>query len=494
LSSIKNLASQTAVYGFSHIAGRLLNYLLVPLYVRLFAVEVYGITQEFYAYITFFMVLFTYGMETAFFRFSQKSDDKETVYSTAFVSLFWSSLLLAGLIILFSGPLSEAIRYPDHRIYVIWCTLILYFDALAAIPFAMLRQQNRAFRFALLKLLNIIFNIGFNLFFLLLCPYILREYEQGALHTFVEKVYDPSIGVGYVFISNLLSSFITVLLLLPDILGIKWKFSTGLWKELLRYSLPLIVVGLAGMVNETLDRILIKFLRPESVAMYEVGIYGACYKISILMTLFVQAFKFAAEPFFFAHASKAESRTQYAVIMKYFVITCSLIFLWVMMNLSWIKHFIDEPYFEGLHIVPVLLIANLFLGIYYNLSVWYKLVDKTMAGAWISIGGAVITIVLNAILIPRFGYTGAAWATLVCYFTIALASYWQGKNHFPVDYEVGRIGAYILAAVGIYLAVKYLEPALLEFDPGRLAVNNLLVLLFAGTVYFIERPRKTIYS
>ena len=419
MNPLKQLAGQTAIYGLSSIVGRLLNYLLVPLYTRYFIPAEYGVVTELYAYVAFLVIILTYGLETAFFRFSQKKYDKDLVYSTSLISLIISSILFVFIMISSQQTIANWLEYPQNPEYVMWFALIIGLDAVSSISFAKLREQEQAARFALVRLVNIFINIGLNLFFIIYCPYAL---ENGLPTTdFVNSVYDPSIGVGYIFIANLFASVVTILMLLPEMIKSSWNFNSALWKKMMWYALPLFVAGLAGMTNETIDRILLKQLLPEGVdKMAAIGIYGAFYKISIIMILFIQTFRFAAEPFFFSQEKQHNSRKIYADVLKYFTILASLIFLVVMLYIDVVKHFIGSSFHSesGIKIVPILLLANLFLGIYYNLSVWYKLTDKTAYGAILSVFGALITLVLNILLIPAIGFVGSAWATLGCYFSI----------------------------------------------------------------------------
>lgn len=445
------------MYGLSSIVGRLLNYLLVPIYTRVFVdTAEYGIVTEMYAYAGFFIVVYTYGMETAFFRF-QKDTNKLTVLSTSFLSVFFSSLLFSALLLFSSSGLAALLTMNGasasflgpqaYRKYIDWFALILFFDAVAAVPFARLRAENRPFVFAGIKLLNILINVGLNIYFIVIAPKLVSA------HAMQPNLWMPaSPHVDYVFISNLIASGFTLILLVPGMLRQPWAFDTHLWKKMIRYALPLVIVGLAGAVNEMLDRILLKYLLPYTYEenMAALGIYGACYKLSILMTLFTQAYRYAAEPFYFAQYGQKNDRATYANVMKYFIVAGCLIFLGVMLFIDVVKHFIGKEYHGGLHVVPILLMANLALGVYYNLSIWYKLNDKTAMGAAIAVGGAVITIVLNWLLIPRMGYAGAAWATLCCYALMTIASYLVGQRVYPVPYDIPRILGYIALALVIY--------------------------------------------
>lgn len=483
---IKKLAGQTAIYGLSSILGRLLNYLMVPIYVRYFIPEEYGIVNEMYAYVSFLIVILTYGMETAFFRYRELHEDKEKVYSTALISISITSVFFIFCTLMFTGNIARLLEYPNNPEYVVWFVFIIALDALSAIPFAKLRAQNKAKRFAIIKLINIGTNIFFNLFFIVLCPY-LQQYQNQGFQDFLHVIYNPAIGVGYIFISNLISSIVTIALLLPEYLTFRFAFDKKLWQQMIVYALPLLVVGLAGVTNETFSRILIKYLLPENMAMRELGIFGACYKVSIIMTIFIQAFRYASEPFFFAQAKKDDARTMYADVMKYFVIICSIIFLAVMLYIDIVKYFVGtkgSAYHEGLDVVPILLLANMFLGIFFNLSIWYKLTGQTRFGALLTVYGAIITVALNFWLIPLFSYHGSAWVTLICYFTMSLFSLVLGQKYYPIPYPIKRILIIIVVAAGLFLLNKYLN-----FNNNYLkySISTLFLALYILFIAYIEK-------
>ena len=488
MSALKKLAGQTAIYGLSSIIGRFLNYLLVPLYTYIFSTYQYGIVTELYSYAAFFMVIFTYGLETAFFRFYEKEGQQPAVYSTVLWSIFTSTVILTTAVVFVAPFIAEGLGYPEHSDYIVWFGFIVGLDALASIPFAKLRAKNKALKFASFKLLNIGINIGLNLFFLLLCPYILKNYSSGTFFDMAQLIYNPEFGIGYIFISNLAASAVTFLLLIPEMKEIKIGFNKYLWKQMIMYALPLVIVGFSGIINEMIDRILLKFLLPfdNETNQSMIGIYGACYKLSLLMTLFIQAYRYAAEPFFFAQSNQKSAKTTYAATLKYFVITGLLIFLGVMLFLDILKYFIGPEFHEGLVVVPILLMANLFLGIYYTLSIWYKITDKTGLGAYIAIGGAIITIVLNIILIPEIGYVGSAWATLVCYLSMSIASYAFGQYYYKVYYNLKRISVYIIVALALF-AADYLIVNEITADLFRYGLKSLLLLLFIIIIYLLER-------
>tara|TARA_B100000902_G_scaffold399488_1_gene470583 strand:- start:226 stop:1638 length:1413 start_codon:yes stop_codon:yes gene_type:complete len=467
LNPLKKLLGQTAVYGLSSVIGRLLNYLLVPLYTRYFLPAEYGVVTELYAYVAFLVVVLTYGLETAFFRFSKKNNDVKVVYSTALISLIVSSIIFVILMFASSSSIANWMGYAGHTQYIEWFAIIIALDAMSSISFAKLRAQNKAIRFATIRLVNIFVNISLNIYYI-----VYQEF-----------------GIEYIFIANLISSVITIFLLLPEMLASAWSFDKILWKKMMIYALPLLVAGLAGMTNETIDRILLKHLLPNSdIAASELGLYGAFYKLSIIMTLFIQTFRFAAEPFFFAQQKEGSSRKIYADVMKYFTITMAIIFLGVTIFYDFIKGFLGNEYHDerGFLVVSILLLANLFLGIYYNLSIWYKLTEKTKYGAYLSIFGAAITLVLNFTLIPIVGFVGSAWATLACYFSMTIASYYLGKKHFPIPYNIKLIGGYLFGVLGVYFIIY--------FSDSNMWFNSLYLIGFIILTFLIEKQNKIVIS
>jgi O-antigen/teichoic acid export membrane protein len=455
VSVLKKLAGQTAIYGLSSILGRFLNYLLVPLHTVVFLPEQYGVITEMYAYVAFLIILLTYGMETAFFRFSSnKEHDPERVFSTALSSLAATTTLFILAAMAFAQPIADWLLYPDNREYVVWFAIIIGLDAITSIPLAKLREQNKAKTFAAINIANVLVNIGLNVFFL---GYCLPLVSEGGGNWLTDTFYDPATGVGYVFIANLIASMVKFLLLTPTMLQGFTRPDPRLLRLMLIYAAPLLVAGLAGMMNETLDRILLKrMLYPEIgevATMRTIGIYGACYKISIVITLMIQAFRYAAEPFFFSQEKESGSRQLYAKVMTWFVWVLAGTFLFVMLYIDVFKHFIpNKDYWEGLRIVPVLLLANIFLGIYYNQSVWYKLTGKTGYGAALAIFGAVITLGVNLAFIPTYGYVASAWATLLCYGSMMVASYVLGRKHYPVPYAIGKLTIFVGSALLLWAA------------------------------------------
>jgi len=495
LRAIHKLAGQTAIYGLPSIIGRLLNYLLVPLHTAVFLPERFGVITEMYAYVAFLVVFLTYGMETAYFRFQSKGDHSHSkVFSTVLFSLFGSTLLFWILSASFSQEIANWLEYPNNQEYVLWFAFIVGLDAISSIPLARLRIKGKAFRFATVNLSSIAVNIGLNLFWV---GYCMPAYESGADNFLISWFYSPEIGVGYVFLANLFASLIKFFLLAPQLSKVKMVFDRQMWWSMLIYGSPLLLSSLAIIVNENADKILLKRLLIDDLgpegAIATVGIYGACYKLSIIISLFIQAFRYAAEPFFFAQAKDEEAPKTYAKIMNYFVITCALIFLVVMFYLDVLKHFLaNEEYWVGLHIVPILLMANIFLGIFYNLSVWYKLNGMTRFGALIAGIGALITILLNLWWIPIYGYVGSAWATLICYFSMSVLSYLIGRRYYQVPYQLKKVLFYLLLALGLYLLFDYLLPAFsatLEYG-----LKTLIILLFIALAWALEKPKKAIIS
>ncbi len=484
MSLFKKLASQTAIYGLSSIFGRFLNYLLVPLYTYYFSAAQYGVVAEFYAYAGFFSVFLLFGFETGYFRFRDKEQpETDRVYSTALLFILLINLLFFALLILLNQPLAAALNYAQHPEYLRWFSLILILDAVSAIPFARLRAENKALRFASIKVIEILATIALSLFFIVYCP------TMHSSQAWLAVVYDPAVGVGYIFIANLFASSLKFLLLIPQFKGLRAGFDYAVFTKLLRYCLPMVVIGFAGIINEMLDRALLKYLLPYNpqTNLKMLGIYGACYKLSILMTLFIQAFRYAAEPFFFAYADKQDARPIYAQVLKFFVIFCLFIFLLVTLYLDFFQYFIGAEFRAGLQVVPILLLANLCLGVYVNLSIWYKLTDRTLMGAWVSLVGATLTVALNWLWIPLYGYVGSAWATLVCYATMAMISYGLGQIYYPVAYPIKRLLGYTGFAIGLY-ALKQQQTPLVAWQPWLFA--SALLALYVLVVALCEIAKK----
>lgn len=490
---IKALAGQTVIYGMGTIVPRLLNYLLVPLYTRVFAPGIYGQITDLYAWIAFLLALLTYGMETTFFRYTQKDNPDKVFNNIVSCIIATTSVFLILFFILYKN-FAQLIQYDHNTQYVLLLGIIVALDALTAVPFAKLRKNNQAKLFTVIKIANVTLNVGLNLFFLLVIP-------ETAL-AISEKVFGPQAGLLiWVLISNVLSSLLSLVLLLPQFRNFHFELDKSLIRPMLAYSLPILLISLVGMVNEVADKILIKYLTPipdaetlanlditgEEYALSQLGIYGANFKLAVLMTIFIQMFRYASEPFFFGKAKDRNAPELYAKVMTYFVIFCLLIFLGVMLYIDVLKYFIGRGgsnYHEGLIIVPIVLIANMFYGIVFNLSIWFKLTDRTFSGTIISIIGASITLLCLFVLVPQIGYLGAAIAHLGCYTAMMLVSYFWGQKVFPVPYQVGRIGFYIVFAIGLFLLSTVFNDYGLGF---RLTINTLLILSYLTVVYLFER-------
>ena len=484
MSAIRNLAGQTAVYGLSSIIGRILGYLLVPIYTRVMMEGAYGSVVELYSYVALLLIVLTYGLETAFFRFAESTGQRAKVLSTAFLSILLTSVLFIALVLFFRIDLASLLRYQDHPEYLSFLGLILFFDAINTVPFANLRAENKAKRFVLIKLSGIFTNIALNLLLILALPWLAKN-NPYALGQWAASVFNPEDMVNYILLSNLFSSALMTLLLLPDLIRIQWVFDAELWRKMMRYALPLLVFGLAGVVNEVIDRVLLKYLLPEKDSMAQVGIYGACYKVSIIMTIFIQAYRYAAEPFFFAQHKEKDAPQTYATLMTWFVMTTSLIFLATLLYMDIVILFVGEAFREGAAVIPILLMANLFLGVYYNLSVWYKLTDKTRYGAYISVVGAILTLVLNFVWIPAYGYMASAWTTLIVYGLMMMLSWYFGRKHYPIPYELWSILIIVGSALAIYQFSVFLN---LEKGLMKMLIHSSLLLLFLVFLYFYKKP------
>ena len=462
---------------------RMLNFLLAPLHTRVFLDQAdYGIISEMYAYVTFLNVVFMYGMETAFFRYASGKNplDHKKVFGTAQASLVATTILFVGILMLMSGRIATILEYPENRNYVLFFAGIIGLDALVNIPFARLRLEQKPWKYFSVKLMGIGVNVLLNVFFLL--PALLNKPE---MFSWLGYTYNPDTAVAKVFIANLCASAVVFLVFVPGLKGL--KLDPLIWKKLLKYGSPLVLIGLAGMVNETFDRILLKYLLPGTLEenLAQIGVYSAVYKISIFMTLAVQAFRMGAEPFFFQQSSSEKAPVIYALVMKYFVIVCCIIFLGVGMFPDVFKVIIGESYHSGLSIVPILLLANLLLGVYYNQSVWYKLTDKTLYATIIPVAGAMLSIVANLILIPVAGYTGAAWARLLCYGSMVVLSYIIGQRFYPVPYALRKISIYLGLSVALCLIGLYAFNTFNGND-ATIFIRFVLLALFVGFAWWLD--------
>ena len=489
---MKILAKETAIYGVSSIVGKFLNWMLVPLYTYVLQQQSdYGIVTNLYAWTALLLVILTYGMETGFFRFANKEgENAQTVYSTSLIALFTTSLLFAVACVVCQVPIANALGYPAHSEFIALLGIVVAMDAFASIPFAYLRYKKRPLQFAALKLLFVFLNIVLNLFFLVLCPKI---QDWGIISAW----YNADYGVGYVFVANILATAIQTVCLLPAVgegfrsLGVQefrssGVFSWGLLKQMLRYSLPLLVLGVCGIMNQTLDRILFPFFYDGADAQAQLGIYGACFKVAMVMMMFTQAFRYAYEPFVFAKHKDRESVEAYADAMKYYIIFSYMILLGMIFYLDLLKFIIAPSYWEGLKIVPIVLWTYIFQGVYFNLSFWYKLTDKTQWGAYFSLIGVVITFGLQAVFVPRIGYVASAASSTVCYLVIMLLSYFIGRKHLEIPYDLRRIGIYTLLVVTL-LAVYYGLAQLLPMNEwAQMGVGSVLFVIYYVLFYRLD--------
>jgi O-antigen/teichoic acid export membrane protein len=480
----KKLAGQTAIYGLSSIVGRMINFLLVPIYTAVLQPADYGILSELYAYVAFLLVFLTFGMETTYFKFIHEAKNKHKAFSQAFIILAAVNALVLVLGVLMINSISAWMLYKEYPEFILLLLLIVVLDAISSLPLAKLRAEEKPLTFAKVHLVSIFTNIALNLILL--------------FFIFNPKTDDPYWGILYILISNLVASLLKVVLLHQSILEVNWKIEKETTRAMLKYTFPIVLAGLAFVVNETLDRILLKQIlnNPELLpAEYEgtplryaetqVGIYSANYKLTMFITLFLQAFRYAAEPFFFSNAGRDPKRKMYGKIMNVLVAVLCAAFLLVVLNMDFFKKFISNAeYHVGLNVVPILLLANIFLGIYASQSIWYKLSGQTKFGAYISIGGAILTISLLFLFIPSYGYMAAAWTTFTVYGLQMIVSYLLSRRYYPIPYNLKKTGLYFILALGIFGLSKWiaLDSGLLKFT-----IHNLLLLLFLAIAWFFEK-------
>lgn len=482
---MKRLAGETAIYGLSSIIGKFLNWMLVPLYTRVLATESdFGIVTNLYAWTALLMVILTYGMETGFFRFMNKKEITVPmrVYATTLFSLAFSSVMFMVLVFSALKPISSLIDYSSHPEYIGMMAGIVAVDAFCCIPFAFLRYQGKAVRFASIKLLNIFLNIILVVFFLVVSPW-LYEHVPGLISWF----YVPGYQVGYIFIANVITTAVTFLLLIPDMIpGLREKASFVLLKQMLKYSFPILILGLAGIFNQTADKIVFPFLFDDKeYATTQLGIYGACFKVAVVMVMFIQAFRYAYEPFIFAKNKSEDNTRAYSEAMKYFIIFSLLIFLGVMFYLDIIKYFVAAEYYPGLRVVPIVMMGEFFFGIYFNLSFWYKLIDQTQWGAYFSTIGCVVTILIIVLLAPVYGYMACAWASFASNLLMMILSYVIGQKKFPIQYDIKSALFYGVLAVLFYFAGILPD---IESEVLRLSYRTVLLIIFVGIVIRKDLP------
>lgn len=479
MSKLASLAKETVIYGVSSIVGRFLNYLLVPMYVSVMAVESggYGVVTNIYAFVALFLVLLTYGMETGFFRFMNKEKENQQVYSSILISVGITSLLFILLCLTFLQPISSFLGYTDYPSFIGMMAIVVALDAFQSIPFAYLRYKRRPIKFAGIKLFIIALNIFLNFFFLIWCPKLVLLFPD----LFVW--YDPSFQAGYVFFANLITSSLQLLFFIPELKEIRHGFNKPLMKRILRYSFPILILGIAGILNQTIDKIIFPFLFSDgNEARVQLGIYGAASKIAMIMAMFTQAFRYAYEPFVFGEDKKSDSGKMYASAMKYFIIFALLAFLIVMFYLDLLKYIITPGYWEGLKVVPIVMGAELLMGIYFNLSFWYKLIDETKWGAYFSLVGCVVIVLLNIIFVPQYGYIASAWSGLIGYLVVTILSYVVGQKKYPIPYDLKGIFFYFLLACSLSVAGKYV---IIDNLWLRLGYRTLLLTVFL--VYLVKK-------
>ena len=484
MANLKSLAKDTAIYGMSSILGRFLNYLLVPLYTSNISAASggYGIITNLYAYTALLLVILTYGMETTFFRYANKTnEDPQKVYSSTLIMVGFTSLLFIVLVSIFLQPISGVMGYSDHSSYVWVMAATVSIDAFQCIPFAYLRYKKRPIKFAALKLLFIAFNIALNLLYFVVLPDLYKSYPD-----IIQHIYNPETGVGYAFYINLVCTASITFFFYKELTGFKYTFDKELAKRMLSYSWPILILGIAGILNQTADFILFPYLYKGSQAHQQLGIYGAASKIAMIMAMITQAFRYAYEPFVFGKGNDKDNRETYAVAMKYFIIFTLLAFLVVMGYINILRHIIGRDYWEGLKVVPIVMAGTIMMGVYFNLSFWYKLIDKTIWGAYFSGIGCFVLILINIIFVPQYGYMACAWAGLIGYATAMTLSYFVGQKKYPINYPLKSIGIYVLIAVFFFIAITYSN----EYLPKiyALAVNTLIIVAFVAHIIYHDLP------
>lgn len=486
MANLKTLFKDTALYGMSSIVGRFLNYLLVPLYTAKIAASSggYGVITNVYAYTALLLVILTFGMETTFFRFVNKEGaNPMRTYSTVLIMVGSVALLFVALVLAFINPISSFMGYSAHEEYVAVMAACVAIDAFQCIPFAYLRYKHRPWKFVALKMLFIVLNITLNIVYFVVLP---AMYSNPSTHGFAASVYDPNVGVGYVFRLNLFCTAIITFFFWKELTGFRWVFDKILFRKMLSYSWPILLLGITGILNQTADKILFPIVSPGAEGHVQLGIYGAAAKIAMIMAMITQAFRYAYEPFVFGSAKEKGSRDTYAKAMKYFIIFTLLAYLVVVGYLDVLKYIIGRDYWEGLKVVPVVMAAEIMMGVYFNLSFWYKLIDKTIYGAWFSGVGCVVLVLINVILIPKFGYMACAWAGVAGYGTAMLLSYFVGQKKYPINYPLKSITVYICIAA-LFTAIMLYTPQSLP-KALRLGINTLLIILFVAHIIHYDFP------
>lgn len=488
MAGLKSLAKDTAIYGLSSIVGRFLNYLLVPLYTAVIPASTggYGVVSNVYAYTALILVFLTFGMETGFFRFANKSGEHpEKVYANTLIFVGGLSLIFVILCMLFLHPISSLLEYPDHPDYIAMMVLVVALDSFQCIPFAYLRYKKRPIKFASIKLFNIVGNILLNLFFLLLCPWL-----DVHAHQLVSWFYRPEYLVGYIFVSNLIMSLVQMFFFIPELRGFSYRVDKVLLKQMISYSFPILVFGVVGILNQTIDKMIYPFLFDDrQEGLVQLGIYSATSKVAMIMAMFTQAFRYAYEPFVFGKNKEGDNHKMYSAAMKYFFIFSLLAFLAVMFYMDILRYMVARDYWEGLSVVAIVMGAEIFKGIYFNLSFWYKLTDETQWGAYFSIIGCAVILALNIWLVPTYGYVASAWASVAGYGVITLLSYIIGQKKYPVSYPLKDMAVYLILAAVLFV----LSQEVIISNVGlRLVFRTLLLLMFIAYILKKDLPLKTI--
>lgn len=486
MANLKTLFKDTALYGMSSIVGRFLNYLLVPLYTAKIAASSggYGVITNVYAYTALLLVILTFGMETTFFRFVNKEGaNPMRTYSTVLIMVGSVALLFVALVLAFINPVSSFMGYSAHEEYVAVMAACVAIDAFQCIPFAYLRYKHRPWKFVALKMLFILLNITLNIVYFVVLP---AMYSNPSTHGFAASLYDPNVGVGYVFRLNLFCTAIITFFFWKELTGFRWVFDKILFHKMLSYSWPILLLGITGILNQTADKILFPIVSPGAEGHVQLGIYGAAAKIAMIMAMITQAFRYAYEPFVFGSAKEKGSRDTYGKAMKYFIIFTLLAYLVVVGYLDVLKYIIGRDYWEGLKVVPVVMAAEIMMGVYFNLSFWYKLIDKTIYGAWFSGVGCVVLVLINVLLIPKYGYMACAWAGVAGYGTAMLLSYFVGQKKYPINYPLKSITVYICIAA-LFTAIMLYTPQSLP-KALRLGINTLLIILFVAHIIHYDFP------
>jgi len=494
LSKISKLAGETALYGLGSIVPRFLNFLLFPLHTRVFNPEDYGVVSYLYVFVAFLNIVYTFGMETAYFRYATKEgNDPKKIFNIAQTTVVILSLALSGIFILFASPIASSLSIPGKEHYIVWLALIMFIDGVVALPFARLRLEKKPLKFAFARIVNVLILISLNIYFFVVADWLV----QGGISFDIKRLTDAAAtenryGIEYVFLANLIANGFYILFFIKILAAWRPKIDKEIFASMFRYAYPVMLTGLAGMTNEMFSRWTLEWWLPDNFyagksSMYAIGVFSAAYKYAVIMNLAIQAFRFAAEPFFFSNAKEKNSPALFAKVNHFFVIVTSFILLSVTINIDVLKFLVGgEAYYEGLVTVPILLAGYLFLGVYYNFSIWFKLTDKTYYGTLITVGGAILTIVLNFALIPVWGYVGSSWASLACYFSMAIACYLIGQKYYPIPYNVFAGFGYILFAV----ALIYIS-SIISIDSQSMSTgfHMVIMLIYVIVAYFLERKK-----